>query len=316
MNDIDNIPLTSLHRIHNHPFSPQFTSSQMHSSDSSSNMNLRNQSVWLLAGVALAGLALTPTSRAAQMTYEMRAVETGILAGDVTTAGVVISNGGHTVVPTGPNNVIVLQLFAVIQNLDGNHANDGFLTTFGSFLGTGDLPGGLRGDAVGSPVSQKNNIPGITFGSQSGYIGDLNGDVSLDVGNITNTGGSPIPAPWFIAVGGSGAPGTVFGTGAGTGNTEILIGEITFTLDGAANPLNQGTRINFKPRQWASGAGRNYAKFTTDGTSFQYNYDNVNLAVGADVIIGVPEPSAIGMLLLGSLGLVGFRRSAFRRLSA
>ena len=65
-------------------------------------------------------------------------------------------------------------------------------------------------------------------------------------------------------------------------------------------------------------ARASWARFTTDGTSFQYNYDNVNLAVGADVIINpnIPEPSAIGMLLLGSIGLVGFRRSALRRLFA
>jgi len=292
----------------------------MHSTISSANRNLLNQPVrraWLLAGVALAGLALTPMTRAAQMTYEMRAVQTGFLAGDVTSAGVVISDGGHTVVPAAGGDVIVLQLFAVIENLDGNHANDGFLQTFGSFLATGGLAGSMRGDTVGSPVSQKNNIPGVAFGfgSQSGYAGDLNSDAALDVGNITITGGSPVPAPWFIAVGGSNAPATVFGTGAGAGNTEFLIGELTFTLGVNADPLTTGAAVNFRPREWASGA-RNYAKFTSDGVSHQYTYENVNLAVGADVIIGVPEPSAIGMLLLGSLGLVGFRRSAFRRLSA
>jgi hypothetical protein len=36
--------------------------------------------------------------------------------------------------------------------------------------------------------------------------------------------------------------------------------------------------------------------------------------VGAPIVItAVPEPSAFGMVLMGALGLVGFRRLGFRR---
>jgi hypothetical protein len=274
----------------------------------------------LAAGVALASLALPAASPAAQITFEMRAVEQGVLLGDTTSAGVTINNP-HSVIATGANQVIVLQLYAIIQNLDGNHANDGFQQVYGSFLSSSSgLSGNLRGDTnfVVGGQTQINNVPGANAGvAQAGFQFDLNGGGGLDVGsNATDVPG--VPLPWFLAVGGSGIGGTTFGVGAGAGGTEILIAETTFTL----GPESVGsTSINFAPRQWLTGgtlSTRKHIVFRTDSTTVitSLAYGDPNYDVGSAVNILIPEPSAIGMLMLGTLGLVGFRRSAFRRLSA
>jgi len=223
----------------------------------------------LAAGVALASLALPAASQAAQLTFEMRAVAQGVLAGDTTSPGVTI-NDPHTVIATGGGQVIVLQLYAIIQNLDGDHTNDGFQQVYGSFLANPDsvngLSGNLRGDTdfVVGGQTQKNNVPGANAAvAQAGFVFDLNNGGGLDVGsNRTDVPG--VPNPWFLAVGGSGAGGTTFGVGAGAGNTEILIGEITFTL----GPETLGsTFINFAPRQWLTGGtlnSRKHIAFRTD----------------------------------------------------
>ena len=58
-------------------------------------------------------------------------------------------------------------------------------------------------------------------------------------------------------------------------------------------------------------------KFTLDGTAYKLTGGNSEIQVqGVTVGYLVPEPSAIGMLLLGAVGLVGFRRSALRRVLA
>ena len=54
----------------------------------------------------------------------------------------------------------------------------------------------------------------------------------------------------------------------------------------------------------------------TDGDNVVNNGSNqfAELFVGAPIVItAVPEPSAFGMVLIGALGLVGFRRLGFRR---
>ena len=98
-----------------------------------------------------------------------------------------------------------------------------------------------------------------------------------------------------------------------------MIGETTFTLASSAG-FGLSSAINFQTRQYTNGIStvRKINKYVVDGVANSVFWDDTaNLATGAAVNITlVPEPSAIGMLLLGSLGLVGFRRSAFRRLSA
>jgi len=208
-----------------------------------------------------------------------------------------------------------LQLYAILNNGDGNSANDGFQNVQGSFVSSGALLGNLRGDPnfVAGGQTLQNNVPGASAGiAQAGFSFDLDGDGDLDTGDIANHTLGTNPEPWFRAVGGAGAGGTTFGS-------SVLIGETTFTLSSGVQ-IGTNTLVNFTPRQFTTGgslAQRKLNKFLLDGVSFSLTSDDPNIGVGAAVnITTVPEPSAIGMLMLGTLGLVGFRRSAVRRLSA
>jgi len=273
----------------------------------------------MAVSAAIATIAFQSTSHAVQLTYDLRAVSVGVLPGDTTTATVDLSDP-HNVIAKDAGSVIVLQLWGILDNGNGLNTDDGIKNVTGSFIGTGSgagaLFGAFRGDAPGTN-SQVNNVPGANaLVSTSGvtFLGADGG--TTNVGDITNHGPAPTPAPWFVAIG-SGAGGVKFGTGATANDTEVLIGETTFTLAPNA-PFLTATSLIFTPRLFNTGvptSGYINNKFVIDGTLFQLQSDNAQIAeVGVNVAL-IPEPSAIGMLLLGTLGLVGFRRSAFRRLS-
>jgi hypothetical protein len=86
-----------------------------------SKMILRHQpmrSICMAVSAAIATIAFQSTSHAAQLTYDLRAVSTGVLAGDVTTPSVIIGDG-HTVIAADAGSVIVLQLWAILANGNG-----------------------------------------------------------------------------------------------------------------------------------------------------------------------------------------------------
>lgn len=299
---------------------PHSSDLQFHPLTSRSNLrtnmykSLRNRSL-AAAGLAITACFVPASSQAVQLTYEMRVNPVG------TTAGVVIAPDFKSAVANAPGDVIALSLFAIFNNGDGNNANDGLTQTNGSFTSAnGGLQGNLRGDTnfVLNGQTQQNNVTGFTAGvSQSGFsFSDLDADGDLDVGNTALTTGSYNPAPWFIAVGGSGAGGTTFGTGASTAPTTLLIGATTFTL-GASALANQSTLVNYVPRIKTDGTvgQRNLHKFVLDGAIVSLaGNDATNLAVGTPVTLSlIPEPSAFGMVLLGAMGLVGFRRYGGKR---
>ena len=275
----------------------------------------------MAVSAAIATIAFQSTSHAAQLTYDLRAVSTGVLAGDVTTPTVNISIDGHTVIAAEAGSVIVLQLWAILDNGNGLNTDDGVKAATGSFIGDASgvgrgLFGAFRGDVSGSPT-QVNNVPGangLVATSGVTFLGADGG--TTNVGDITNHGPATTNAPWFVALG-TGAGGVKFGTGATANDTEVLIGETTFTLAPNA-PFSTSTSLIFVPRLFNTGiptSGYTNNQFTIDGVPFKLQSDSPQIAeIGVNVFL-VPEPSAIGMLLLGTLGLVGFRRSAFRRLS-
>jgi hypothetical protein len=160
----------------------------------------------------------------------------------------------------------------------------------------------IRGD-TGTTATQTNNTPGFNQGvAQSGFQADLDADTDKDVGSLANTG-SPSPTPWFIA---SSGLNTVFGSGAGTGNTEFLIGTTTFTVGGTTG----STQINYIPRVKTDGFGSSQQteQFTVDGTNFSVRGDDPSLSVGTAVTVGVPEPTTLGLVASGSLLLLSRRR--------
>ena len=99
-----------------------------------------------------------------------------------------------------------------------------------------------------------------------------------------------------------------------TNGHEFLMGTITLSITsftptsvlntnwvipGFTTPLNRA-----QIAQWTDGDNL----VNAGGTNF------AEMFVGAPIVItAVPEPSAFGMVLIGALGLVGFRRLGFRR---
>ena len=172
------------------------------------------ENLWARFGVASlkwaipcsGAILLGGVARATPLTFDMRAVS-------VNTAGTITTPTDVKNVTAAPGSVVTLNLFAVLANSDGNHANDGFFLTHGSFKSSGGgLLGDLRGDTGNTPT-QINNTPNFNQGvAQSGFQADLDADTDKDVGSLVTSGTSPSPAPWFIA---SSGIATFFGTGAG-----------------------------------------------------------------------------------------------------
>ena len=80
---------------------------------------------------------------------------------------------------------------------------------------------------------------------------------------------------------------------------------------------------SLRPRTSGATGSKFYNNFTVNGVANNYSYkgststNTIDNAFGfsgvAITLAVVPEPSAFGMVLIGALGLVGFRRLGFRR---
>ena len=295
---------------------------------------LSSKSVFTAASIALVALFAPEQSQALQLTYELRVDPA------TTTPGVVIQDI-HTAIATQPGQVIGLQIYAVIHGAEAvpSPLNDGFTQahlslisgTYNGFVANtstgGSLVGNFRGDPATSPLvasnaTKTNNAPGFRgLVAQSGYNGngtvsslDTPADTGLDIGSF-ETGG-PLVLPWFIAVSDNNTSPTL-GTAANlnaVGDTEFLIGTTTFTL-ALNSTLGQSTPLSIVPRNRTNGGvnGPLVHKFRLDGTDFTLAGNSPQIAeIGVNLSLA-PEPSAIGMVLLGAMGLVGFRRSGLRR---
>jgi hypothetical protein len=262
-----------------------------------------------LTGLTLTGLLSPAAVHAAQLTYDMRIVNSSI-------SGAVTGDSQHNFTAAANGEVLTVDIYALVQgSADQDLSNDGFVKAVGGFISTGTLLGNFRGDPTGGAKTQTNNVAPFAYlngGVQSGFTSDLDGDGDLDVGSNVTTG-NPAPVPWFVANSDKNGTGfdPYFGSGTGTGPAAFLIGETTFTITGGIG----STTLQFVPRFKSDGTllAKKLDVIYVDGTEVDLNGNSPEIAeIGATILI--PEPSAIGMLLLGTLGLVGFRRSAFRRL--
>jgi hypothetical protein len=271
--------------------------------------------VLTVASLALAGLGLTSAVQAAQLTYDLRVVGTS--------AGTTIADP-HSFTATVPGEILTVNLYALVQgSTDQDLSNDGFIGGAGSISHTGALDGVFRGDpnniSQANQVSQVNNVAPFNLSgiAAAGIIQDLDGDGIFDDLGTNSTGAPPAATPWFVAASDKNlGSDPYFGTGTGTGPAQFLIGQFQFTLTGSV-AAGQTMNLAFVPRFKSSGLTntKQIHKFVVDGVQKLLNGDDAQIAeIGVSVGYLVPEPSAIGMLLLGSVGLVGFRRSAFRHL--
>ncbi len=252
------------------------------------------KSLKLALGLTISTLMLPAQSDALQLTFEMRINPIG------NSPGVLISPDFKSA-QAQPGNVLSIDIYAVVNGANASNTDDGFLLTHGSFLSAGPATGDFS-------TSPSNNVAPFNGGvAQSGVLANLDNDPDLELGSLL-TIGTPSPLPWFIATT-SGAP--VMGTVGAGGPTAFIIGHTTFTL--AAGATGQA-QLTYAPRNKTDGlaAQKTIHKFTLDGVAFSLLGNSPEI-VSSPFLVVVPEPSAFGMVLLGAMGLIGYRRVSGRK---
>jgi hypothetical protein len=205
-------------------------------------------------------------------------------------------NGGKVVFVTNVGQTITLDLYAQVTGATGNGAAEGYQEGFGSVLSSagGNITGSLSSSFV-APF----NAPG----AQAGLQQTLDADSDLDLGSNATAHSTD----FFFARAAS--MQTTGGT-AITDGTEFKIASFTFTVQtvgsfGDLTPIS----INFQVPNFSNGLDIE-ALWQQDGQVMDSNGLNggVQPTVGAAVMVGVPEPSALGLLLVGAAGAFARRR--------
>jgi len=266
---------------------------------------LRNLRSRLTTG-AVVGLALAAVCHKADaavtLTFDLRAVSA---------TGADLS-GNKAINNATVGSVVTLQLYAVIANTSGSQTNDGILAVAGSFLSIGTVADSTGTWSAPGGVTELNSILQGT-GSQNGSL-SITSDTNFGGADLGITGGTAdtgIPSPNRYMVANTNSLTTLLGTNSATSaNLEFLIATKTFTI---ATAVSSPIQLNFSGR--TTSAISKPIKWTSDGLALTKNgNDTAHIAYTPDVVINVvPEPSAFGMVLIGALGLVGFRRLGFRR---
>lgn len=288
----------------------------------------------LLAGSVVAVLGMQ--SATAGLVFDLRAM-TGGGAIATTSKNVTVNAGASTV---------TLDLWVQVIGGDALATNDGLLSIAGGMIITPGTFGNVTGVTLDTAVAG-NTGAGTVLGLTNTLAGDLaplntgqadatkfgliapwdtsstakggvqrqvTGDSSLDIsGSTTATGSGYINANAGATQNAASGLTAVTNFNLLTNGVEFRIGSYTFSI--AAGGAGTSTGVNFAVPNLGALNNAARASWTRDGTAGQQG-GSANLSVAAPVIISVaaiPEPSAFGMLALGALGLVGFRRMGLRR---
>ena len=217
------------------------------------------------------------------------------------------------------NDVLTLDLFALVTGTDANGTNDGFslavITMTASNTDTG-VQGDLGIAAVPNPTIPNSGVASnwttaqqLESGFAVGSVGHIGITTNTNAGSFTNRIGPTVQTSnnnTNNIYARAGAPGTfVAQTGLGI---ETHVYTTTFKVGTATSTIANTITMSI-PTFSVSNA-------------LQYMQDNVQVnktnPTGFVTLTGVtfvaaPEPSAFAMVALGALGLVGFRRLGFRR---
>jgi len=243
----------------------------------------------------LAGLGATAAANSADAAL----ITFKLVPTSVTNGGSIV--GGNVTIPATAGTVVTFDVIASIADPDGNHANNGFGQQQSSLLSTEAASTGLFG-----------NIASVTTSN----VGDTNsGGLSQDLDghaqdNEVGSNNVSVGTNYFTNV--MTATPFVFGTGSGAPNstTDFNLGTTTWTAgsnltDGNTTAISMAMRV-------ATGniSSANTVKYSIDGTNHAEKGSNANIATSGFTITvaAVPEPTSVGLLGLGAMGLIARRR--------
>lgn len=278
-----------------------------------------NTALWAKLGIAIAAAAVTTQQASALLTYDLRA--------QASNPGFVTSK----LVNAGDGAVVTFDMYAVVTGADNNPNNDGLQFCLFSIISesntgySGSITGSDGTIAVPTGANPAANFlgPNVRGTSQDigpGAITVATPDGIKDIGSLGAGGATNIKLRnngYLAAFAGEAFTlGTTFSGATSTGiagfGREFLLGTIQLKVGTAGSQ----TVINFKKP--TSGTAANIGNWWADNdgvlsaTGLQSTLANIAIHTGVTVQ-NVPEPSAFGMVLVGALGLVGFRRLGFRR---
>ena len=309
------------------------------------HLKLRSRALSASIGLGVAsalGLALSvDRASAAGLTFDLRAAS--VVGGSI--------DNEKTVSINDNTSVVTFNVYAFVEGTDGNSNNDGLQLAYFNFA-TSNNVGGFAGSLTGIDGTA-GTPTGMTLGGNFGNAGSQRGKPNVDgiggtipgatpadgvkdIGSISaqgNTAGDMVKlqgANWASGftstsftdgVPISGGIRTAAGNGyainssvavAGTGR-EFFLGQIKLALSAVGTSLQVNVKkpsANIVPAtvQWWND---NNGTSASSGLQAAATTMSVN-ATGVTITV-VPEPSAFGMVLVGALGLVGFRRLGFRR---
>ena len=277
----------------------------------------------LFIAAAVFSAGITGASALPTLTYDLRATST------TSGTGVSFTNGKTIGVDVAASGTITLDVWAQVTNTvtrTGNLNAYGVITILGTIqttaTGVGAV-GSLGGIAAQGPFGFVV-VPGATGGS----LGTPDGITDLGTTNTTgtgdpavakdpNAGGTQVGTQFYASNLANATASVSLVTNAGGDGYEFLMGKVVLTITSYVSGSNT---VNWVIPTFTLAANKNKQANFTAGDGIQYlggtNGTTSLLSVGSAInIIAVPEPSAFGMVALGALGLVGFRRLGLRRVA-
>ena len=279
-------------------------------------------------------LALGIQSASAGLVFDLRAV----------TGGGATANSSKSVSVNEGASTVTLDLWVQIIGADALATNDGLLSTAGGMIITPGVFGNVTGvtlDAAVAGNTGAGTVLGLTntlvgnlaplntaqadttkFGlvapwdtsstSKGGVQRQVTGDSSLDIsGSTAATGSGYINANAGATQNAASGLTPLINFNLLANGVEFRVGTYTFSI--GAGVSGNTTGVNYAVPNLGNLNNAARASWTLDGVAGKTGV-SANLSVAAPIVITVvPEPSAFGMLALGALGLVGFRRMSLRR---
>ena len=247
--------------------------------------------------LASAVAAVIAQDASASLTYDLRAVS-------ITGLGTVTNTKQVAGVRVG--DVITFDLFVQVPDTNSNTADDQYqfshfsVQTGGALNVLGNLGSSFSGnEATSGAVTE----PTFSVTSQAGSFNvDLNADGRTDVGSTSTT----VAAGWIKP-----RSASLAGTTGGLWKVATLQLKINTVAD-----LNSAAAmtVNYVLPVGATIQSSNHVVFKDNNLNKTASTGVFVVSAPVNIVaFAVPEPSAFGMVLVGALGLVGFRRLGFRR---